>query len=106
MSTILSAKLHEVHPEGDPDFGRVLMHWCPGCERNHAINVTKPNPWGAQWSFDGNVESPTFAPSINLVGLCHYHIRAGNIEYCADSKHALAGQVVPLPDFPAHANDD
>ena len=100
MSQILSPRLHEVHAESDPDFGRVLMHWCPGCRRPHAINVTKPNPWNAVWSFDGNVEAPTFDPSINIVGQCHYFIRGGQIQFCSDSKHTLAGQTVPLPDFP------
>lgn len=69
------------------------------------INVTKPNPWGAIWSFDGNVEAPTFSPSINLVGQCHYFIRAGRIEFCTDSKHELAGQTVPLPDIPDWESD-
>jgi hypothetical protein len=103
--TILSPRLREVHPSEDPDFGRVLMHWCPGCKSRHDINVTKPNHWGAVWSFDGNAEQATFSPSINFVGRCHYFIRAGNIEHCGDSTHALAGQTLPLPDFPAWIRD-
>lgn len=79
------------------------VHWCPGCagmpgrSPRHAIHVDVPNPMtGARWTFDGNADSPTFAPSINVVGDCHYFIKAGHIEYCADSTHALAGQTVSM----------
>ncbi len=67
----------------------------------HRINVNAPNDHtGARWSWDGNVESPTFSPSVHIVGQCHYFIRAGMIEFCGDSKHPLAGQTVPLPAIP------
>lgn len=79
------------------------VHYCPGCAQvpgrspRHAIYVDQPNPMtGARWTFDGNVEAPTFAPSINVVGDCHYFVRAGAIEYCADSTHPLAGRTVPM----------
>jgi hypothetical protein len=79
----------------------VHMHWCPGCSSFHLIDVEQPNPRnGARWSFDGNVFRPTFSPSINIVGSCHYFIRNGYIEFCADSQHALAGQTVELPAIP------
>jgi hypothetical protein len=100
MSKILSPKLREAQPPGDEDFGHVLMHWCPGCNARHIINVEKPLPNGAKWTWDGNVDAPTFSPSINIVGQCHYFIRNGMIEFCGDSAHELAGQTVPLPDFP------
>jgi hypothetical protein len=100
MSKTLSAKLRQALPPGDEDFGHVLMHWCPGCKSRHLINVEKPNECGAKWTWDGNAEAPTFSPSIHIVGQCHYLIRAGMIQFCSDSKHALAGQTVPLPDFP------
>lgn len=93
-------KLREAAASWQIDHGKVYLHWCPGCESLHGINVEKPNDWNAVWSFDGNLESPTFSPSINLVGRCHYFIRAGRIEFCGDSTHKLAGQTVPLPDIP------
>ena len=73
---------------------------------NHVI-YTRPDvqPNGHFWTFDGNEESPTFAPSINIVGRCHYHIRAGRIEFCGDSKHALAGKTVNLPDLKVLGED-
>ena len=80
----------------------LIMHWCPGCKSIHMINVDKPNLNGAKWAFNGDYECPTFTPSINIVGHCHYFITAGNIIFCGDSKHVLAGQTVPLPDMPQH----
>lgn len=82
--------------------GTIYLHWCVGCDQYHGIDVGAPNSrTGARWTFDGNVEKPTFSPSINIVGQCHYFIRNGQIEYCSDSKHELAGKTVelsPLPD--------
>jgi len=81
--------------------GHCLVHFCPGCGYRHRIDVYEPNPHTkAMWSWDGNLKSPTFTPSINIVGFCHYFIRNGQIQYCADSAHALAGQTVPLPPMP------
>lgn len=93
MSIRLSSKLL------DTGYG-MLIHWCPGCGARHFIDTEEPNGSGAVWSWDGNKESPTFSPSINIVGRCHYFIRNGLIEFCSDSKHELAGKAVPLPDIP------
>lgn len=73
-------------------------HWCPGCERLH--------PLPDSWTFDGNVDMPTFNPSFlqypsEPSKRCHYFLHAGVLEFCADSHHALAGQNVPLPEIPA-----
>lgn len=94
-----------------------FAHWCPGCDQAHIIAVSRPNHCNAIWTFDGNVDAPTFSPSINITWggivdedgnewpreVCHYFIRGGQIEFCGDSTHALAGQTVPLPDLPPHA---
>ena len=99
MSINISPKLKITQTEGS-ERGLCLLHWCPGCKWLHVINVEKPNSVGAKWTWDRNAESPTFSPSINIVGQCHYFIQAGKIIFCADSRHALAGQTVDLPDFP------
>lgn len=93
-------------------------HWCPGCESGHEITVDNPNASGAKWTFNGDGQSPTFAPSINIKlnpkdhkhyqpnvasSVCHYFINAGMIQFCGDSTHALAGKTVPLPEIPARA---
>ena len=84
----------------------IVAHWCPACERHHHV-------WTKLWSFDGNLLAPTFSPSVKVTydgrdagwrgapkACCHYFIRAGQIEFCSDSTHALAGQTVALPDLP------
>jgi hypothetical protein len=84
--------------------GWMHEHWCPGCETTHAIAVEQPFGNGARWSFDGNVASPTFSPSINVGPnsslQCHYFITAGKILFCGDCHHTLKGQTVDLPDIP------
>lgn len=85
-----------------------FLHYCPGCGGMHLINTQRKNDNGAQWSFDGNMEEPTFAPSINIditpekgpKTTCHYFIDNGRINYCNDSHHELAGKSVPLPEIP------
>lgn len=81
-------------------------HWRPGCQMNHVIYTDpKAQPNGHHWRFNGDLDAPTFEPSINIVGQCHYFIRAGKIEFCGDSKHALAGQTVDLPDLVTQGED-
>lgn len=93
-----------------------FAHWCPGCEEMHAIAVDAPNTNGARWSFDGNLEKPTFQPSINIrtyggergsdvTKICHYFLHTGQLQFCADTTHALSGQTVALPPLPAHLAD-
>lgn len=93
-------------------------HWCPACEDMHAYQVgVEGHP---NWSFDGNVDAPSFSPSMLIRwgrkvpgyengmddgGVCHYFLTAGKLSYCGDSTHALAGQTVDLPDLPAHLRD-
>jgi hypothetical protein len=67
------------------------------------------------WRFNGNLECPTFTPSMNeLVHFseascpedrkpdrrCHFVVSDGNISYCPDCTHALAGQSFPLDCWP------
>ena len=79
-------------------------HWCPGCDQLHWIAVEAPFRNGAQWTWDGNADAPTFAPSVNHGPnsklQCHYFLKAGRIEFCGDSQHHLAGRTVDLPEIP------
>lgn len=79
------------------------LFYCPGCEKAH--------PFDKRWSFNGNVERPTFSPSLLLhphptkdghSPRCHLFVRDGAIQYCGDCEHGLAGQTVPMEDW----NDD
>jgi hypothetical protein len=77
------------------------------------------------WTFDSNLESPTFTPSFKHSGLqmiyangkwtgewkrdsagntipfiCHYVLTAGILNFCGDCTHTSAGKAVPLPMLP------
>lgn len=83
--------------------GDTLAYWCPGCEELHQACAIR-------WHWNGDPIAPTLSPSVlhfttdpdgsNRKTLCHYFIKAGQIEFCDDCPHALAGKTVPLPDLP------
>lgn len=82
---------------GSGTLAPTYRHWCPGCKANHVIYTDpKAQGNGHYWRFNGDMISPTFEPSINIVGQCHYFIRSGQIQYCGDSNHKLAGQTVDM----------
>lgn len=85
-----------------------FLFWCPGCNEPHMVWVDKNNPLtGARWTWNGDMKLPTFSPSINVtvdqVGnvtkRCHFFVRSGQISYCSDSFHSLAGKEVPMVSF-------
>lgn len=82
------------------------------------------------WAFNGNLGVPTFTPSVKITGkkivtvdgkwtgewvrdaqgktvddCCHYILTDGQLNFCSDSLHPLAGQTVPLPDLPEFVTD-
>lgn len=82
--------------------------YCPGCKHEHVYLVIND---GSQWQFNGNMESPTFTPSLLNVekGLnektgafdveksrCHLFVTNGKIIYCGDCTHELKGQTIEL----------
>lgn len=80
------------------------MFDCPGCGIGHAP-YTKNRPGAPTWSFNGDVEKPTFAPSLlvrwdfrngEASKVCHSFIREGRIEFLSDCTHKLAGQAVEM----------
>lgn len=87
------------------------VHWCPACDEMHMIPDT--------WAFDGNVEKPTFTPSVKLTAnygplstkhppgpyCCHYNLIAGELHFHGDCTHAVRG-VVPLPELPEGYRDE
>lgn len=84
-----------LNSDGTPEIN--YWFWCPGCDSQHRITNI--------WEFDGNVESPTFAPSILCHEApshprCHSYLRNGIMEFLSDCTHAMASQNVPLPDLP------
>lgn len=86
-----------------------ILHWCPACEEAHHFTTSGVTAW----TFDGNIEAPTFSPSMLIRwgkycvpdswdegGVCHYILTGGIINYCGDSTHEMAGKSVLLPDWP------
>ena len=95
-------------------FKNGYSHWCPACREMHAFAVDAPFENGSKWTFDGNVDCPTFRPSMNISAhdpddgftfRCHYILTAGQIQFCGDSTHELRGQTVQLPPLPPHVQD-
>lgn len=97
-------------------------HWCPACEEMHVIPDS--------WTFDGNLEKPTFQPSVRISGkqhlivngkwtgewvrgpdgkaldyCCHYVLTAGVLDFKDDCTHALRSRLVPLPELPPELRD-
>lgn len=98
----LSRKLRSI---GDNRATKGICHWCPGCDAPHAIWTERGEGSSRPiWSYDGNAEAPTCSPSVrisdNAGTTCHYFLKAGQIEFCGDCRHELAGKTVPLPDWP------
>lgn len=101
-----------------------LMFWCPGCDGPHRIQ--HGNGPGPRWGWNGNVQKPTFTPSVlvshdfwtppvtpenfeqwkaqpwaqtKVHHVCHSFVTDGRIQFLGDCTHALAGQTVDIPDW-------
>lgn len=80
---------------------------CPACGISHAARVASQEEGPEIWRFNGDVNRPTFYPSIGSAWakpdgtpvVCHAFVEEGRIRYSVDSLHELAGQVVELPDL-------
>lgn len=89
-----------------------IAFWCPGCNESHAVCTHGDHAKGPLWNWDGNIDAPTLSPSIRVrhgrqrAEVCHSFVRAGMIEFLGDCTHALAGQTVPLPDWPIGGDED
>lgn len=95
--------------------GRTLLFYCPACKECHCIYVDGDRTKGPQWVFDGNVDQPTFTPSVKVSGLipsddpdkfddpkydkpfiCHFFVTNGYIVYCTDCTHEFSGKTIPM----------
>jgi hypothetical protein len=88
----------------EPDF----IFFCPGCKCDHGVWTTQRNRLNAIWSFNGNLERPTFSPSLLITleygedgrkEICHSFIRDGQIQFLSDCTHDLKGKTVAIPDY-------
>lgn len=108
------SRAHEVAESGGK---YVIAFHCPGCAHAHTIDTNV-------WTWNGDLERPTFSPSILVRGnqwprdeypeyfkpahanvppgadtVCHSFVTDGQIQFLGDCTHALAGQTVDLPDW-------
>ena len=87
-----------------PDGSKQYWFWCPGCDMWHAYRVFAGKKAGKGWTFNGDVENPTFTPSLKVsldVGkVCHLHLKAGRLIFLGDCYHELKGKTMDLPDIP------
>jgi hypothetical protein len=100
MKTVLKEDVDAVGTV-HPDF----MINCPGCECLHGIWTTNVDG-GPVWTFNGNMEKPTFSPSLKVTypekdktNICHSFIRDGKIQFLNDCTHKMKGQTVELPEI-------
>lgn len=91
---------------------RYFEFMCPGCGHFHTVPIEGT---GNDWKLIGDENNPTLEPSVlNYIPeeksetgevlkprreVCHLFIRAGNIEFCTDSQHELAGKTVPMKEI-------
>ena len=81
-----------------------LTFFCKGCDQPHSVQYgAGPGPC---WGFNGNLEKPTFTPSVlvswhegSVKKVCHSFVTDGHIQYLADCTHILAGKTVDLADW-------
>lgn len=91
------------------DFGIAYWFWCEGCEAHHRFVTKWPRgETGPTWTFNGDVDKPTFSPSYLANGRvpvdpargihrCHLYMTDGVIRYLDDCTHALRGKTVVVP---------
>jgi hypothetical protein len=94
-------KLHQWHgPIAD-----VWNFWCPACKCGHGFTVYHPPDAGKGWQFNGNVDKPTFTPSLRYLNqdgkttMCHLNMTDGMLIFHGDCPHDFKGRVVPMEDL-------
>jgi hypothetical protein len=111
-----------LYPIAPGENGADFMFWCPGCKCGHGVWTTARNGNNCLWSFNGNLDKPTFSPSLLIRGtcditdeehkrimagetitprtfVCHSFVHNGTIQFLTDCTHALAGKTVPMEAF-------
>lgn len=88
------------------DYKRVV-YWCSGCKSIHTVAVEGKQHNGANWSWNGSMEKPTFQPSVlstyetpTMKRVCHTYITDGVVNFLDDCTHEFKGQHVPLEPLP------
>ena len=88
--------------------GGVYGFLCPGCGHLHTFATKSPQKNGAKWSFNGDVNNPTFSPSMLVRAeygegykpfVCHSFVRNGEIQLLGDCTHDNKNKTMELPDL-------
>lgn len=74
--------------------------YCPACKDMHSFSNGVPS--GVVWEWNGNMEVPSFHPSLRYLSgtRCHLFLKEGVIEFLGDCPHDMRGQKVPLQEIP------
>lgn len=102
----MSAVARVVEYDGDRP-GKQVWTWCPGCDQLHPFTIeAPPGPGGDRlnsgitWTWDGNLDAPTFSPSLLVhtsVRLCEHELWVCPTEdggECEETSH-LVGYRLP-----------
>lgn len=83
-----------------------ICFYCSGCEESHGFVVVRKGSKGPVWTWDENLESPTFSPSLKITSswkgkerICHLFLKSGKIQYLADCTHSFAGKTIEPEDL-------
>jgi len=92
-----------VDRDGNPTGEVNFWFWCPGCDAAHRYSTGSGD--GPRWAFNDDMEKPTFTPSLlNTYGesgkVCHLFMTNGQLSFCSDCTHELAGKTVDVPPVP------
>lgn len=96
------SKLYKALDEKGIHYG--YSFYCPGCKHSHVYWTERKASNGAQWTFNNDMEKPTFRASLlqTIPGenyRCHIFVTDGKIQYLGDCTHELAGQTIEMEDI-------
>ena len=86
----------------------VYLIKCPGCNGVHSFATETAQSNGAKWGFNGDLEKPTFVPSMLVRAehgegyvpfVCHSFVTNGMIQFLGDCSHENKNKTMELPDL-------
>lgn len=105
------------------DGQREYFFHCPGCKHGHRYTTAwspkkkadyeakhcGPNEKAPTWTFNGNLQSPSFQPSLlyrytktkndEVQKVCHLYVTNGQMQFLSDCTHEFAGKTVDMGDI-------
>lgn len=83
-----------------------------GCKEPHGLRTKAPVTMSGGepiciWEFNGNIEAPTFTPSLRYKRskndgsgrgpACHFNVTKGKVQYHNDCEHELKDSTIDMP---------